>query len=65
MRACYQQISLHYVNNQSVRKRFDISKNNVSTASKIISETLESGLIKPASPENASKKFASYIPYWA
>jgi hypothetical protein len=53
------------VNNQSVRKRFNISKNNVSFASKIIAETIESGLIKPSDPESSSKKFASYIPYWA
>lgn len=70
IRACYQHTCLNYinnqpVNNQSVRKRFNISKNNVSFASKIISETIESGLIKPSDPDSASKKFASYIPYWA
>lgn len=70
IRACYQHTCLNYVNNQpvnnqSVRKRFNITKNNVSFASKIISETIESGLIKPSDPDNASKKFASYIPFWA
>ncbi len=70
IRACYQHTCLHYVsnqpvNNQSVRKRFNISKNNTSFASKIISETVESGLIKPSDPENLSKKFASYVPFWA
>lgn len=70
IRACYQHTCLHYVNNQtvnnqSVRKRFNISKNNQSLASKIISETIEAGLIKPSDPDNSSKKFASYIPYWA
>ncbi|WP_415751067.1 ATP-binding protein [Chitinophaga sp. LS1] len=40
IRACYQHTCLHYVNNeavnnQSVRKRFNINKNNVSFASKI------------------------------
>ena len=69
-RACYQHTCLNYVNNQpvnnqSVRKRFNISKNNVSFASKIIAETLDHGLIKPSDPENISKKFASYIPFWA
>jgi hypothetical protein len=34
-------------------------------ASKIISETIESGLIKSSDPENSSKKFASYVPFWA
>jgi predicted HTH transcriptional regulator len=70
IRACYQHTCLHYVsnqvvNNQSIRKRFNISKNNVSYASKILTEAMESGLIKPSDPENASKKYATYIPFWA
>lgn len=70
IRACYQHTCLNYVNNhpvnnQSVRKRFDIARNNVSFASKIISETVEVGLIKPSDPENSSKKFAAYVPFWA
>jgi len=70
IRACYQHACLHYVNNkpannQSVRKRFNIAINNVSFASKIIADTVEAGLIKPADPENGSRKFASYIPFWA
>lgn len=70
IRACYQHTCLHYVhneavNNQSIRKRFNINKNNVSFASKIIADTIDAGFIKPSDPENISKKFASYIPYWA
>lgn len=70
IRACYQHTCLHYVsnqvvNNQSIRKRFNISKNNVSYASKILTEAMESGLIKPSDPDNASKKYATYIPFWA
>lgn len=70
IRACYQHTCLHYVNgqtinNQSVRKRFKIGVNNTSFASKIISETLESGFIKQTDPASRSKKFATYIPYWA
>ena len=70
IRACYQHTCLHYVNNQpvnnqSVRKRFNISKNNVSFASKIIAETVDSGLIKSSDPDSASKKYASYVPFWA
>jgi len=69
IRACYQHTCLHYVNNQpvnnqSVRKRFNIAKNNVSFASKIIADTLEAGFIKASDPANSSKKFASYVPYW-
>ena len=70
VRACYQHTCLNYinnqpVNNQSVRNRFKIAKNNISFASKIITETLERGFIKPSDPKNASKKYASYIPFWA
>ncbi len=70
IRACYQHTCLHYVNNQtvnnqSVRKRFNIAKNNISFASKIIADTIEAGFIKASDPENASKKFASYVPFWA
>lgn len=70
IRACYQHCCLHYVNNQivnnqSVRKRFNISKNNHPMASRIIAETVESGLIKSANPDSQSKKFANYIPFWA
>jgi ATP-dependent DNA helicase RecG len=70
VRACYQHACLYYVsnlpvNNQSVRRRFNIPKNNISFASKIIAETIEVGLIKSSDPEKASKKFAAYVPYWA
>lgn|GEM_PF-2934319 len=53
------------VNNQSIRKRFNINKNNLSFASKIIADTIDAGFIKPSDPDNISKKFASYILYWA
>jgi ATP-dependent DNA helicase RecG len=69
IRACYQHTCLNYVsnqvvNNQSVRKRFNISKNNYPMASKIIAEAVEAKLIKPQDPENTSKKFSTYVPYW-
>jgi len=70
VRACYQHTCLHYinnqlVNNQSIRKRFNIDKNNVSFASKIISDTIDAGFVKASDPGSSSKKFASYIPFWA
>lgn len=70
VRACYQHTCLQHVsnqnaNNQSVRKRFNISENNVSFASKIISETIDAGLIKQTNPDSKSKKYVSYIPFWA
>jgi ATP-dependent DNA helicase RecG len=34
-------------------------------ASRIIAETLETGLIKPYDPENRSRKHARYVPFRA
>ncbi len=70
IRACYQHCCLHYVsnmstNNQTVRKRFNISDKNYPMASRILSDTVDSGYIKLSDPGSASKKHASYIPFWA
>ena len=67
--ACYQHACLRYedggtINNQSVRERFKLPKNNTSVVSRIISETQTAGLIKPADIETASKKYMTYIPYY-
>lgn len=70
IRACYQHCSLKYVDgdpatNKSLRHRFEVAEKNYPMVSKIISETIEAGLIEPYDPENKSKKQASYIPFWA
>ena len=70
IRICYQHACLKYVSNekmtnQSIRERFEIKEHNSSTASKIIKETLEEKLIKEDDPESKSRKYKSYIPYWA
>jgi len=70
IRACYQHCCLLHednreMTNQSVRERFEIDKNNYPMASRIINDTLAVGLIKIADPENVSRKFASYTPYYA
>jgi len=67
--ACYQHACLMYedgekINNQSVRERFELSKNDSSVASRIISDTTDAGLIKPADIETASKKYMTYIPFY-
>lgn len=69
IRACYQHCALNTVNNmttnnESVRRRFGIAEKNYPMASRIIADTVESGLIKPLE-ESTSRKFMSYIPYWA
>ena len=67
---CYQHACIVYedgksINNQSIRERFGLNKNDSSIASRIISDTIEAGLIKPTEAESNSKKFMSYLPYYA
>lgn len=68
--ACYQHCCLAYadnetMNNQSVRERFGLNKNQGTIASHIISDTVAKGLIKQANPDSDSRKFVSYVPYYA
>ena len=70
IRACYQHCCLLYednkeTTNQSIRERFEIDKKNYSIASRIISDTVAAGLVKAATPDNESRKLASYVPYYA
>lgn len=70
IRACYQHACLKYVmnekmTNQSLRDRFKISSENSAMVSRIIKDTLKTGLIKEDDPENTSRKFVKYIPAWA
>lgn len=67
--ACYQHACLKYedgesINNQSVRERFLLEKNNSAVASKIIADTLEAGYIKQEDETQTSKKFVTYIPFY-
>jgi predicted HTH transcriptional regulator len=69
IRACYQHACLRYVSgeymtNQSLRERFDIEEHNAAFASRIISDTIKSGLIKYYDTDNKSRKFVKYVPYW-
>ena len=36
-----------------------------SQISLLIKEAMDAGKIKPKDPENESKKFSLYVPYWA
>lgn len=70
IRACYQHACLKYVSNekmtnQSLRDRFKIDDQNAATASRIIRDALTDGVIKEDDPESKSRKYASYIPFWA
>ena len=64
IRACYQHTVLKLIEgkrmtNESLRERFGIEKQNYSTASRIISETIKAGKIKK------NEKLKEYIPFWA
>ena len=68
--ACYLHACLKHedgasINNQSVRERFELTKNDSSIASRIIADTVEAGLIKPTDTETKAKKFMTYLPYYA
>lgn len=70
VRACYQHACLKYVSNekmtnQSLRERFKIADQNSATASRIIKDSLEEGVIKKDDLESKSRKHPSYLPVWA
>lgn len=69
VRACYLHACLRYVNrdfmtNSSLRDRFGIEPKNSATASRLIKEAIEAGVIHPYD-ETASKKLMKYMPFWA
>lgn len=70
VRSCYQHCCLKYVSNEkmtnkSLRERFNIDPRNSAMVSRVIEQTIKSGLIKNDEEENSSKKYAKYIPIWA
>lgn len=69
IRACYLHACLRYVTrkemtNSSLRERFGIATKNASTASKLLGEAVETGLIVIADPESGTRS-RSYLPFWA
>lgn len=70
VRACYQHACLRYVSNDfmtnsSLRERFSIAKKNYSMASRVISDSISSGMVRRYEEDSASKRDAKYIPFWA
>lgn len=70
LNACYQHAVLRHfsdgaMTNQSLRERLKMSERRRSAVSLLIQEAIDQKLIKPADPENKSKKFAEYVPFWA
>ena len=64
LHACLRYVQRDYMTNSTLRERFGIEEKNSATASRLIKEALETGLIIPYD-ENAGKKFMKYLPWWA
>lgn len=67
--ACYQHSIIKYyssggMTNTSLRERFKMHEKQRSQVSLVIKEALSQGKIKPKYVNNASTKFAEYIPVW-
>lgn len=70
LEACYQHAVLKHfsdsvMTNTSLRERLKMPEKQRSMVSVLIQEAVDKKLIKPADPENKSKKFAEYVPFWA
>jgi ATP-dependent DNA helicase RecG len=68
--AAYQHCVLQYysasaMTNTSLRERFKMHDKQRSQVSLVIKEALNRNIIKPKDPNNASTKFAEYVPFWA
>jgi ATP-dependent DNA helicase RecG len=68
--ACYQHAVLKHfsgaaMTNTTLRERLKMPEKQRSMVSVLILEAVAHNLIKPADPENKSKKFAEYVPIWA
>jgi predicted HTH transcriptional regulator len=70
LQACYQHAVIQFVagefmTNKSLRERLRMPEARRSMVSALIQQALDGGLIKPADPDNRSKKFMQYLPIWA
>lgn len=68
--ACYQHAVVQYyanegMTNTSLRQRFRMSDKQASQISRLIRESIDAGRIKSKDPDNDSRKFTIYWPYWA
>ncbi len=69
LRAVYQHASLRWesgdkMSNQSLRKRLGMSDSQIAQVSRLISDSVDAGLIRPVDSDQA-KRTARYVPAWA
>jgi ATP-dependent DNA helicase RecG len=70
LNACYQHAVLKVyssatMTNKSLRERLKMPEKQRSMVSRLIQEAIDKGLIAPADPTKASRKYAEYVPAWA
>jgi len=70
LEACYQHaVVKHFssepMTNKSLRERLRMPESRRSMVSALIQLAMDHGLIKPADPDNRSRKFMQYQPFWA
>ena len=68
--ACYQHAVIKHISNEmmtnkSLRERLRMPESRRSMISALIQQSMDRGDIKPADPENKSRKFTQYLPFWA
>ena len=64
LHACLRYVNREHMTNTSLRERFGIEAQNISAASRLIREAVESGRVLPYDAE-AAPKVMRYIPFWA
>jgi predicted HTH transcriptional regulator len=64
MHACLKQVRGEQMTNTSLRDRFGLSEGGKSAISRLITSSIEDGLIKALDP-NTAPRYMSYVPFWA
>ena len=64
LHACLRYVNRKYLTNTTVRERFGIEPHNIATASRLIREAVEAGLVVAYDPD-AAPKLMRYVPAWA
>jgi ATP-dependent DNA helicase RecG len=64
LHACLRYVSREHTTNSSIRARFGIESHNSATASRLIADAVEAGVVAPYDAD-APRRLMRYVPYWA
>lgn len=64
LHACLRYVSREHTTNSSIRARFGIESHNSATASRLIADAVEAGVIVPYDSDGP-RRLMRYVPYWA